>query len=86
MFDCVTAGPAANWPGVAVIAAVVGVMRVALVGAVVPIVAFAVAPPTEAAPMPVGAMKSPASPSGPLMTTGVAGELIDAFTVTSGFA
>jgi hypothetical protein len=78
MFDCVTAGPAANWPGVAVIAAVVGVMSVGLLVA-----------PTDAAPValvPTAPMKTPASPSGPLMTTGVGGELIDAFTVTSGFA
>jgi len=96
MFDCVTAGPAENWPGVAVIAAVVGVIRVEFAGAVAAIVAFAVvafavvalavAPPTDAAVVPPGAMKIPASPAGPLMTTGVAGELIDAFTVTSGFA
>lgn len=81
MFDCVTVGPAANWPGVAAMAAVVGVMREALVGAFVA--------PTETAPValvPTAPMKAPASPSGPLMTTGVGGELIDAFTVTSGFA
>jgi hypothetical protein len=81
MLDCVTAGPAANWPGVAVIAAVVGVMSVGLAPAVVA--------PTDAAPValvPTAPMKIPASPSGPLITTGVGGELIDAFTVTSGFA
>ena len=59
MFPCVTAGPAANWPGVAVIAAVVGVMSVGLAPAAV------VAAPTEAAPValvPTAPMKIPPSP------------------------
>ena len=93
-------GPAANWPGVAEIAAVVGVTNVLLLtvaavadGAAVPVVVPVVAPIVAAAVVPVVApvvalpmtmVPSPEAP--PLVMTGVGSELIDAFTVTMGLA
>jgi len=68
--------PAANWPGVAERAAVVGVAVALLVTLVAGAEAVAGAATNVAAPL----------PAPPLEMTGVASELIDALTVTSGFA
>jgi len=70
----VVAGPAANWPGVAFSAAVVGVTNDALLAPVTAAGTVAGAPTNVAAP----------SPFVPLVMTGVGGELIDALTVAIG--
>jgi hypothetical protein len=68
--------PAANWPGVAKRAAVVGVTVALLVAPAVGADTVAGAATNVAAPL----------PPAPLEMTGVASELIDALTVASGFA
>jgi hypothetical protein len=72
----VVEGPAANWPGVAVRAAVVGVARALLLTPVVAAGTVAGAATKVAAP----------PPPAPLEITGLGSELIDAFTVICGFA
>jgi hypothetical protein len=77
----IAVGPAANCPGVVVMAAVVGVAKVlaAVTAEVVAVVAAAVVPTVAAA------MKPP-PPLSPLVITGVGSELMEALTVLSGLA
>jgi hypothetical protein len=94
-FD-VVAGPAANMPGVTVVAAVVGVSSAGLAVTIVEpaMVLAAVAAGVDdvgaivAAPVPAaaGTAAKVAAPASPLVMTGVGSELIDAFTVSCGFA